>query len=468
MKSKLLIIGLCVGIVSAFIPQSVRCATSILRHGITWTFAQDYTCGTYANGDPWCIGPVTIVAISPASTGASGRIQHGSMLNPASGENGYDASFGGSYRPEYKPALNVARPNGNDLSAENPLIVGAGNSLVSSRTHEDANSRPQLVDAAVLTVVESAPPAGSFRPPYVGSDKGHYWRTADIRWHLLPGLDKTAIDRLPSLDTLAARIERVWLDPAGGTFIGREFHPSNNMPAYGGRMAVHTSEIALALLLDYTQAELETLMVRFLQLGIDWYGATHYASCQFDCSSQGHIWMGGGGHGHGRKWPILFAGLMFGDSNILAYADAGDYPIFQEEQQHFYVSQADVDQPRYTGDDRPRAPYTSDMIGTAEWGASHFNQPQRDGSNWDAYYRDIVSPSICGHVLAAIIMRQQSRWNWPAIFDYQDRWNAYRKSSGMDVGSYDSGFVRDMWDTFRDRYGCAAASSWMPLLLLSD
>jgi hypothetical protein len=211
-------------------------------------------------------------------------------------------------------------------------------------------------------------------------------------------------------------------------------------------MANITSEVTLALLLDYTQSELEPLMIRFLQLGIDWYGVTESAPNIFTTTSQGGLWMGGGGHGQGRKWPIIFAGLMFNDSNILKYANAVNYKIFQEEQQYFYVSQANVDLARYTADGRPRTPYKVEMIGTPEWGEQHTNQPNRDGSNWDAYYRDIVSMSLPGHALAATIMGAKSIWNWPAFFDYQVRWATHRRSIGSTI-SY-STFVNDMHTAF--------------------
>ncbi len=128
--------------VTCFI-QSLYAATSVTRHGITWTFDRDYTCGEYANGDPWCTGPVTIIAISPASRETGGRIQHGSMLNPKDITNGYDNQFGGSARISYTPSLNAARPGGNDLSGLNPLIIPVGSSLVSTRTNDTPYTRPQ-------------------------------------------------------------------------------------------------------------------------------------------------------------------------------------------------------------------------------------------------------------------------------------------------------------------------------------
>ena len=318
------------------LPNFSQAATSITKDNITWTFANDYPCGAYINGDPWCVGPVTITAISPASTHnlATDRIQNGSMINPGSVINGYDNQFGGSVSIAYTAALNVARPGETDLSVSNPLVISSGNSLVSTKTNDIAHSRPQIVDASVLTIVASAPAVGDFRPPYSGMDKVSHWNSANIRWNLLPKLNKSTITSIPTLASLETSMNKLWLDHGLGTFVGREFHPSNNMPDYGGAMAVLTSKIALSLLLDYNQGEIQNLMYNFLQYGIDLYGITDsYPGDIFLTSSQGGLWMGGGGHGLGRKWPMLFTGLMFNDQNILKYTDGVNYPIFQEEQQ---------------------------------------------------------------------------------------------------------------------------------------
>lgn len=438
-------------IISLFIfPETSQAATttSITQYGITWNFATPVEYGQFVNGDYWVVDTgngVQVVNITPLSTNIAGRIQHGSMLNPSTISNGYDSTMN---NVSYSAVLNVGRPNGNDLSSSNPLIITGGNSLVSTRTNDVANTRPQPVDVSVLTIVTQVPPAGSFRPPYAGTDKTFYWNTSDIRWNLLPGLSKDSITNLPNLSTLENQIKRTWLDQGGGVWNGREFHPSNNMPDYGRDMSIITGNISLALLLDYDQAELNTLMIEFLQLGIDWYGVTENASNIFTTTSQGGLWMGGGGHGIGRKWPMIFAGLMFSDDNILKYADGEAYPIFQEEQQYFYVTQADVDRERYTDDGRPRDPYTAEMIGMPEWGESHWTAPNRDGSNWDAYYRAIVSSSVPGHALSAILMDARNLWNWESFFDYQDRWWAHQEAVNQ-TGSY-STFVDDMWNTYRD------------------
>ena len=421
-------------------------ASSLERYGIQWTFSDLEEYGQFANGDYWVLdngAGVTIISISPASTNIFGRIQHGSMLNPTESESGYDSTMGASYNA----SLNVGRPNGLDLSNENPLTITGGNSLVSSRTNDTPNTRPQLVDASVLTIVSSRPPVGSFRPPYSGTDKSFNWNVSDIQWNKLPALSKASVDSVPILATLQEKIENVWLDHGGGSWTGRYYHPSNNMPDYGRDMAIITGDVALALMLDFTQTELEPLMYSFLQLGIDWYGITENRINIITTTTQGGLWMGGGGHGHGRQWPMLFTGLMFDDDNILKYMNGITYPIFQEQQQHFYVTRADVDRERYTADGRPREPYLIGDIGLAEWGEQHTNQPQRDGNNWDAYYRSIVSMSIPGHSLAAILMSSEAVWGNTSFFDYQDRWSIYQKSVGENL-SYSS-FTNSMWDIYR-------------------
>lgn len=74
---------------------------SITRFGITWLVYKDsetYEYGQFANGDYWVVGPVTIVGISPESAEVSGRVMHGSMVNPVPGsQQGYDSAIEGTY-----------------------------------------------------------------------------------------------------------------------------------------------------------------------------------------------------------------------------------------------------------------------------------------------------------------------------------------------------------------------------------
>lgn len=67
----------------------------IEQYGITWHFADPIPkCGQFVTDDWWVVGPVTITGIDPASVDLSGRIVHGSMINPTpenKGTQGYDS-----------------------------------------------------------------------------------------------------------------------------------------------------------------------------------------------------------------------------------------------------------------------------------------------------------------------------------------------------------------------------------------
>lgn len=117
-------------------------ATTLTRHGITWTFSASVTYGTYANGDYWVQGPVTVTAISP--TPVATVAANGSMLDPK-GENGSQSFanmpwWGGGNL--YNPAENVG------LSL--PLVItpdaGSYKSLVSSKTVVNLSTAGTCVD----------------------------------------------------------------------------------------------------------------------------------------------------------------------------------------------------------------------------------------------------------------------------------------------------------------------------------
>jgi len=240
--------------------------------GITWTFDQNYTIGRFANGDYWVVGPVTIIAIDPPSTKdlTTGRTINGSMLNitpQKDAKQGFD-----SVAPGYDSSYNVARPNGNDLGVSNLLVIQPNHSLVSSISVAGGG---QIQDAAVLTILGSAPPASSFRPSWAGTDKTIKHNVSDLDYSGLSSLTPVAsTPRLKQLagdkqsDSVERMFERLWIDfqfSLGNT------HPSNNMPAYGANMAQQMGDAALVLNLNYSNSEKQTLMIRLVRLGIDFY-----------------------------------------------------------------------------------------------------------------------------------------------------------------------------------------------------
>ena len=431
----------------------------ISQYGITWFFNKSYKTGQFANGDFWVVGPVKIVKITPESQVVGKRTMNGSMINPASGNKnqGYDSSCSGT---AYKDNLNAAL----NVSSSNPLELKNGSSLISTISIAKEKSRPQLQNAAILTVLASPPPEGSFRPPYCGNDKTIKYNVSQLNYNLLKKLNP--VTGTPSLKSVEKYFERPWIDHVTGWGAGF-IHPLENMQNYGRDMSSEVGKGALMLHLNFTDDEKRTLLVRFVQLGIDFYGIIQSGGIK--------TWEPDGGHASGRKWPIMFAGLMLNDAsmknigkksgNYLYSGKYGpgnpppDYIHFGEDGQTFYVTADDVirtKSPKWKPDKRSGTPepYTESDKGIAEWGIRHSTYPYFDNKVWSATYRQCCTASAwSGFILAARIMGVQSLWNYNALFDYQDRYMKETDSGGANTGwRSDNKFTENMWDTYRKLY----------------
>jgi hypothetical protein len=437
----------------------------VSQFGITWVFDKDYSVGRFANGDYWVVGPVTITAIDPPSIELDGRIVNGSMINPSprlGREQGYDSAMYGRYAVagDYNAALNAARPDGNDLSESNSLALGPGSSLVSTISTPLTSGATQLQSAAILTVLDGPAPEGSFRPAYCGEDKTIRHNKSQLNYSLLACLPPVA--NTPDLSTVERSFERPWLDHIPD-WLGRSHHPADNMPDYGREIATTIGVGALMLHLDFTDQQKEVLLIRYVQLGIDFYGIVQDGGRS--------NWVNNGGHAGGRKWPILFAGLVLDDPNMTDIGQRSgdylysegcgpgneppDYVHFGEDDQTFYVTAEDVEMThssewRPDSRDAERIPYESEDIGLPEWGIRHATDPYRSNKFWQTAYRRVSSPAWGGFVLAAQIMGAKELWNHDALFDYKDR---YMK---VEVKLREtSRFVENMWDAYRANYGTA-------------
>ena len=418
-------------------PQLAKAATSVSRFAITWTFSADKQVGQYANGDWWVVGPVTITKITPASTvTGNGRTINGTMINPEAAEwpqQGFDSALGEGRGINWNPGLNDGRPNGNTLSASNPLVVPAGSSVCSVVSHPTDSQRPTLTDFSVLTVVASPPPAGSFRPPYCGTDKNHYWNKSQLNYGLLHKL--APVSGAPTPDQIASSYERTWVEIATQQVSYTGFRASNNQPIYGRDMDQLLGTGLLTLHLNYTDSQKETLFVRLVQYGIDIYGAWK--------SNNEVIWQDTGGIIHGQKAPLVLAGLALNDSNIAALGSMKNK--FSIDRQIWYVTQSDVGRSLQgqSGKPPPSRLYQSSDVGVPEWGVQHTSSPQFDNPDWGAVYRDVVYQGSYGTALfAKLTPGMKAAWNHDAHFDY---FNRVRSISGSVAGT---AFHRNMWTAY--------------------
>lgn len=422
---------------------------SISQFDITWKLDKDYEYGQFANGDYWVKGPVTIVGIEPECTVTTGGdIINGSMINPPTQYvQGYDSRFLGD---TYDSSLNVAYK----LNEKNPLNVPVNSSLISSISLTDASSRIQLKSAAILTVISEAPPKGSYRPAYSGTDKTVKFNIEQLNYDILNTLEP--VENTLNMEDVASYFERPWIDHLPG-WAGSDCHPYDNMPYYGREISHQIGEAALMLHLNFSNSEKEKLLIGYTQFGIDMFGII---------KSGGLVnWVNDGGIASGRKWPILFSGLILGDEEMRNIGkksgdylyenghEAGnppeDYIHFGEDDQTFFVKQADIDrvlEPNWL--DITGEPYLQSDMGLAEWGIRHSTYPWIDNKNWitSNYRRCCTAIAWSGFVLAAHIMDATELWNHDALFAYMDRYMEVEEEwrSG--------GFCENMWNNYRYTY----------------
>jgi hypothetical protein len=416
-------------------------ATSISQNGITWTFSQACEVGQFVNGEYWVQAPVTIQSVSPAWDDT----MHGSMLEPEVGP--------------YQGYCTAAAGFRDSLRARFPLTVTAGiKSLISTvgKVKTSGGAAEAIKAAAVLTIVDTPPAAGSFRPPYVAGDKP-FFNTAQIQNGLLPRLAKPT-GTLPG----TTMMRYLWLDHSSLKVSGATMHPTDNMPAYPPSMGCQVSQMALMVLLDIPQRD--TLLYRFLQLGIDNY----YCSIE-----NGDAWRAYAGFGTSRKWPILFAGIMFNDTAMQhppKYIGTGStIDKFGEDGQTFY-GQPTIEFPQgkaLWGQDCVASgwpnQYTTYCAGDTEdeniSGDKDCRDPAGIKDGCTGYRICCTSYTWVGAALAAMLMHAQPVWDHNAHFDYVDRWVSepaswsnsstayYRDVYGY--GGTGSGFMANMWATYR-------------------
>ena len=407
----------------------------ISQFGITWTFDRDYTVGQFANGDYWALGPVTVVDITKPSNMSK---RDGSMINPIpSKQHGYDGRVGG-----YNQNLDVSLllPN---------LVVNPNESLISTISRKPteikrSKRRPALEVASVLTVLDKAPPEGSFRPPYSGSDKPIY-SSKNLNTNLLLQLEPVA--STPSLLSVEALFKRAWIDHVL-EWQGDDLHPKRNLSNYGAGIARNSGIGALRLLLNDPIEDKELLLIRYVQLGIDNFGLVKNGA------NWGNV---GGTIGVGRKIPIIFAGLMLDNSEIKNVASSyNTRSIFQEDGQTFYLTQSERDATYHPdnckGDQYYCHPgyYDSTPLGTPEWGERHYKW-LTTGYNYlpgKIGYLRTTHKSTIGAALTVHLLGLEELWNYDPFLDWTDRC----RNEGI-TGTWGSVFAEEMWNAYRADYG---------------
>lgn len=416
---------------------SLPLVSSLSKDGVTWTFAQPVRAGQFVNGDYYVVGPATVSSISPAP--ANGR--NGSVLNlpgcrPAGADrSGFDSR---TQQGRYDASLRVSLP----------VTLNPGDALTSSISVDTVGAIRQVMRAEQATISPvrtvsvlyslSAPvPPDTFRPSYCGRPTGFFY-SRNLRRTMLPRLAPVA--GTPTLQEFAGYFRRPWVDTL---FFGFDA-PVEYMPDYGREVARAVGHAGLLLMLDFAPAEREALLVYFVQYGIDLFGAL----------SAGHSgWYAHGGHGSGRKLPILFAGLMLDVPAMLSPPGS-----FGEDKQTIIATGPPYG-PGWAGD---IALYAGHMGVNGEsvnpgWGPYEHLQP-RDwrSSIGEDYRRCCTSIAWVGLALTAKLAGLQQAWNHDALFAYVTRW--MNEDDSQDIAAiltqtgrdYSASWQRhgQAWDTF--------------------
>ena len=225
----------------------------------------------------------------------------------------------------------------------------------------------------------------------------------------------------------------------------------------------------LYLMCNFTRAEKDSLMKGLVQYGIDLWGIVR--GCN---ASRG--WQAHGGHGTGRKWPMIFSGIMLGDSAMAA--PTATYPALRigedmQTSRGFCWATGDTNYV-YTGH---QGLWNGQPVNTSPgWGPYEDTPP----SQWyccepgytaplgEAYRRCCTSHAWIAEALSARLMKVAGLWNHPDFFGYCDRWMTQTHSDSAEIvaikaargwdfspdwerqgASWDA-VTNDMWKTYRN------------------
>ena len=462
---------LCFVLLLLLLPAGLNAATTeITRHGVTFTLDGTKTTGTFANGDYWVVGPVTITAITPdyvataitikpapatpwevgdvitgqtsnatatiaqvysstryRYTGLSGTFISDEIVGvtgvPAklADQSGGYPRLGGINGWQVNPLVSTTQGFDHacvpeyyraDLVPSLPYTTSlASESIV--KTVTSGLVLPCLKTAVVLTVLPSVPAnngATVFRPPYSGISKPLY-NTGDLRTDLLPSL--ASVGTPPSLATVASQFQYLRLEHTSGTSsTRRDLRPSDAYYDYAPSNSPVSNEAFLRLMLNDSVEDKMAALIAVTQHGID----------------QAHIFIDGwdyaigGGHDPGHRIFGAFAATML-DITAAKTALLSAHSCHEDSGIYRQVGKNGVS---LWGNPSSESQYWGYIRGL---GGSRSNRDPYgfiDGGTCGDDYQVIIPMSWKGSVLVASLMPEiQAAWpssSFQDLQNYMERW----------------------------------------------
>lgn len=445
--------------------------SSLSQYGITWSFEKPAAVGQFVNGDWYVVGPVTIQSISPKPLYGTDipeseldhvdkerppaqRSRNGFMLNPpAQMKVSYDSGVRNWFAPELLQNLPVHMKPGDSLvstiSMPKGLVLHA---QLRNKIERGVDDSSPIRTAAILTCVGQPQPADAFRPGFCDRTQKIYF-ARNLKRGLLPSA--AAPKSLPKIELYTRFTQRPWV---GTCFFGFE-EPVENMPQYGLEYGRVAGISALLLCADLPRERKEPLLLNLVQVGIDLGGMIRGGHPGWTC------W---GGHGSGRKLPIVFAGLLLGDDELAHINSSFPKVSFGEDDQTAYgqswtgakvvfTGHSGIDVVTGLGRDRGNGWGPYEHTPPTEWKAGE--------NTSESYRRCCTSIGWVAQALALHLLKAESAWNHDAFFDYVDRWmfegdsaflKTIKSATGHDhdhdwsrQGQAWDAFVNDMWAKHR-------------------
>ena len=401
---------------------------SVSQYGITWTFAQPAHAGRFVNGDWYVVGPVTVKAIDPQPLYGSqipkfqldhmdkerpeaSRVRNGFMINPpAAMKVAYDSGVRNFFDPALVQRLPARLKPGDSLVSTISMPKGLKlRAPLWQNVERGVDDSSPVRTAAVLTCVAQPQPADAFRPGFCDRQQRIYL-SRNLKRKLLPSV--AAVKGMPVLERFVRFTRRPWV---GTCFFGFE-EPVENMPQYGRDYGRVVGISALLLCTDLKPEQKEPLLVNYVQAGID-LGAMIRA---------GHPGFEGfGGHGSGRKLPIVFAGLLLDDPVLANINKSFPRASFGEDEQTAYGDCWTGAKVVFTGHSGIDEATGAARSRGSNWGPYEHIPPAKWGSGQntsESYRRCCTSVAWVAQALALRLMHAEKAWNHDAFFDYVDRW----------------------------------------------
>ena len=460
---------------------------SVSQYGMTWTFDKPARVGQFVNGDFYVVGPVTITEITPRPLyGAEipahqldhmdkekpvkDRIRNGFMLNPPAEQKiSYDSGVRNWFDPALIQRLPVSMKPGDSLVSTISMPFGLSLRAPIANGPEvrgEEDSSP-IKDAAVLTCVGEPQPADAFRPAFCDRTQKIYL-ARNLKREMLPALVRPA--DAAKIGDYIRYTQRPWLNTC---FFGFE-EPVENMPWYGREVGRVVGNAALLLCSNFTAQQKEPLLDNLVQVGIDYGGMIR----------AGHPgWPGFGGHGTGRKFPVVFAGLLLGDAELAHINKSFPKAGFGEDEQTAYgdswtgakvvfTGHSAIDEATGIGRDYVRGP---------AWGPYEHTPPSTWGPGQktsEGYRRTSTTNGWVSEALVIRLLHAEKAWDHDPFLDYVDRWmyekddNFIQTLKAATGGDYnhpwsrqglawvDDDFVTEMWQKYRAAPGMPPTDGW--------